>query len=260
MKIRNHKTLVIGYSLLAGLLFLACPAWSWTSGEASKFQEAGKEYRAGHFDKAISLYQELLKEHPREAVFLYNLGNSYFRKGKLGEAILAYERARFYEPRDKDIEFNLNYTHGLLEYRVEDKRNWYIRAGEEVLKKFTEEEVDLLGLVSYFLFVSGWLFCLFFRQRMPWGWKRKTLLLISVVFLLLSIAKDVEVRVMRDAIVMTKEAEVRYGPSESDQIAFRVGEGIKVYVVDHREDWSRVILVNGEGGWMRNRYLAEVRV
>ncbi len=246
--------------LLVSFLLFAPPAWSWTSAEAAKFQEANREYRAEHFDKAIELYQELLKEHPRQAVFYYNLGNSYFREKQLGEAILAYERARFYEPRDKDIEFNLNYVRGLLEYRVEDKRNGYIRAGEQLLEKFTEEEIDLLWLGTYFFFVISWVFVLFFRRRALWGWKRKTLLMLSGIFFLLSIAKDVETRVMRDAIVMAKDAEVRYGPSESDQTAFRLGVGIKVYVVDQREDWSRVILVNGEGGWMKNSQIVEVRV
>ena len=74
-----------------------------------------------------------------------------------------------------------------------------------------------------------------------------------------TLAKQIDTSVMRDAIVMSKEAEVRYGPSENDQVAFRLGEGLKVYVVDHREDWSRVILVNGDGGWVQSNQIAEVR-
>jgi len=51
---------------------------------------------------------------------------------------------------------------------------------------------------------------------------------------------------------------VRYGPSSGDQVAFRVGEGIKAYVVDRSEGWSRIILVDGQGGWVRGNQIAEV--
>ncbi|MEK7243343.1 MAG: tetratricopeptide repeat protein [Thermodesulfobacteriota bacterium] len=62
-----------------------------------------------------------------EAVFFYNLGNSYFKTKKIGLAILAYERARLLEPRNSDILYNLNYAKGILEYKIEDKRNWYLK-------------------------------------------------------------------------------------------------------------------------------------
>ena len=65
-------------------------------------------------------------------------------------------------------------------------------------------------------------------------------------------AKNVQAHWLRGAIVTAREAQVRYGPSESDQLAFRLGEGLKLYVMDHREEWSRVLLVNGESGWVRN--------
>ncbi|HXV28151.1 MAG TPA: tetratricopeptide repeat protein, partial [bacterium] len=240
--IRILENLKMGLALLftgSAFIFTACwlgtsQALAWTAGDVSTFQQANQEYRAGHFNKAADLYKELLETYPRLAVVYYNLGNSYFREGKLGEAILAYERARYYEPRDEDIQFNLNYARGLLEYRVEDKRNWYIRAGEQFLENFTEEEIDLIWLGAFFLFILSWCFMLFFRRGTPWGWRRKFLLWLSVLFFILSIAKEVETRMIRDAIVMAKGTDVRYGPTESDQVAFRLGEGIKVYVVDQR--------------------------
>jgi SH3-like domain-containing protein len=57
---------------------------------------------------------------------------------------------------------------------------------------------------------------------------------------------------------MTKECEARYGPSAHDQVAFRMGEGIRVFLVDRREDWSRVLLTNGESGWVRNGDIEEI--
>ena len=78
-----------------------------------------------------------------------------------------------------------------------------------------------------------------------------------LIFLALMGAKNVQAHWLRGAIVTAKEGQVRYGPSESDQLAFRLGEGLKLYVMDRREEWSRVLLTNGESGWVRNDQIEE---
>ena len=81
---------------------------------------------------------------------------------------------------------------------------------------------------------------------------------LLAVLCVLFVAKHVETHIIRDAIVLAKEAEVHYGPSIHDQVAFRLGEGLKVYVLDSRKDWSRILLNNGESGWVKNKEIAEV--
>ena len=61
-----------------------------------------------------------------------------------------------------------------------------------------------------------------------------------------------------DAMVMAKNSEVRYGPSPSDQIVFKMGEGLKVYVMDEREGWSRIYVASGETGWIQDEKIAKV--
>ena len=241
------------------LLMLTGSLFAWTKEEVSQFQEANHLYREGKHAQAIPIYEKLSELHPDAAVFLYNLGNSYYRTRALGKAIRAYERARLFDPRNPDIKSNLNYVRSLLEYRLDDKRNWYIRAGEHVLELFASNEIYFGLALSYFLFIASCVFGIFIRRGMSWGWKRKTFLFIFLIFVLLALAKHVEKDVIRDAIVMTNDAEVRYGPSDSDQVAFRLGEGLKVYVVDEREDWSRVLLVNGETGWMKNSQIGLIK-
>ena len=234
--------------------------WAWTADVHSAFERGNQHYRQGQFNESVSLFQGLAEKNPKTAVFFYNLGNSYYRAGERGRALLAYERALVLAPRSGDTRKNLNYVRGLLEYRIEDKRNWYIRAGEALLKYFTEEEILFVTALAGFFFLAGWAFVLFFKPGLPWGFWRKAALVSLILSLMLAGAKHVQSRVIRDAIVMSKEAEGRYGPSESDQVAFRLGEGLKVYVVDSREGWKRVLLTNGESGWMRDDQIAEVRV
>jgi len=233
---------------------------AWTEDEVSDFERANRNYRESQYEEAISIYEKLAEKYPKASALFYNLGNSYYRVKKLGAAILAYERALVLEPRNSDVRHNLDYSRGLLEYRIKDKRNWYLRMGDKTLRHVTEREVHSLGLLVYFLFIGSCVFVLFFRRGLPWGWVRKSLLLLTVLFSVVAVVKNMQVRVIRDAIVMTPKAEARYGPSDSDQVAFRLGEGLKVSVVDHRESWSRILLVSGESGWIRKDQIVEVQL
>lgn len=249
------------YKIVSGFIFLLLVsgnlAFAWTSQEVSDIKKANQSYRNGNFKEAASFYEGLSEKHPESGVLAFNLGNAYHRLGKPGKAILAYERARRVDPRAPDIRYNLNYLRGLLQYKIEDRRNWYLRAFEEILNTFTEKEILLGGLAVYFLLMASWVIAIFFQDGAPWGFWRKAFLTTCVLFLAVMGAKNVQAHWLRGAIVTVREAQVRYGPSESDQLAFRLGEGLKLYVMARRDEWSRVLLTNGESGWIRNDQIEE---
>ena len=243
------------------IALLCAPAvCSGAETSARLFQDANTSYRTGDHAKAAELYELLTEQEPRVAVFYYDLGNAYVRLGKLSQAILAYEKALRLDPRNGDIRENLRYTRGLLEYRVEDTRNWYLRATEFVLKFATEREVYAVVLAFLFVFLGGGILFFLRGRGAFWSPWQQFILVLLLIAVLVAVGKQVQSNVIRDAIVMQKECEARYGPSEHDQVAFKMGEGIKVFVVDRREDWSRVLLTNGESGWVKDSDIAEVKV
>jgi len=227
---------------------------------AKVFQEANTSYRTGDYAKASELYESLIEQEPRVAAFYYDLANTYVRLGKLSHAILNYEKALRLDPRNGDIRENLRYTRGLLEYRVEDTRNWYLKATEVVLKYMTEREVFVVVLAVLFVFLAGGILYFLSERGVFWNPWQQFVFIVLLLAVLVAFGKQVQSNVIRDAIVMQKECEARYGPSEHDQVSFRMGEGIKVFVIDRREDWSRVILTNGESGWVKDSDIAEVKV
>ena len=205
------------------------------------FQAANTSYRTGDYAKAATLYESLTQQEPRVAVFYYDLANSEVRLGKLSRAILDYEKALRLDPRNGDIRENLRYTRGLLEYRVEDTRNWYLRATEVVLKYATEREVYVVVLAVLFVFLLGGILYFLRGRGVFWNPWQKFVFIVLLLAALVAAGKQIQSNMIRDAIVMQKECEAHYGPSEHDQVAFRMGEGIKVFVMDRREDWSRVL-------------------
>ncbi len=244
--------------MILSLFICARSAFAFTAAEAADFQRANKHYRAGEFKEAAKIYETLAEKNPYAGVLYFDLGNAYYRLGNLGSSILAYERALVRDPRNLDIKTNLAYVRNSLEYQVEDKRNWYLRALEQLLKFFTNREASLIAAAALFLFLLSWVFVLYFRPNLPWGPLRKVLLLIAAVTLSFFSAKYFQVQKFGDAIVMAKSAEVRYGPSQSDQVAFKLGEGLKVYVMEDREGWSRVYVASGETGWIADDKIAKV--
>lgn len=237
----------------------ASTLWAWSGEDQGVYEKAHQNYRAGRFEDAAQGYEALWKKYPGAGVLAYNLGNAYYRQGKLGKSILAYERALLVLPRNSDIRHNLERAKEGIQYRVRDNRNWYLKAAAYALNYFSETEVTLALLGAYFIFIAVFAAVIFSNPGVPWGWRRKSLLVILAVLTVLWSAKEIQLRWLRDAVVLASEAQVRYGPSDSDKVAFRLGEGLKVYVVDKRRDWSRVLLTNSESGWVLNSQIAEVR-
>ncbi|MFH0984540.1 MAG: tetratricopeptide repeat protein [Candidatus Omnitrophota bacterium] len=236
------------------------PALCVGADTAKVFQEANTSYRTGDFKKAAELYGALVEQAPRAAVFYFDLANTHVRLGNLSRAILNYEKALSLDPRNADVRENLRYTRGLLEYRVEDTRNWYLKATEVVLKYATEREIYVVVLAVLFVFLAGGILYFVRGRGVFWNPWQKFVFIILLLAVLVAVGKQVQSNVIRDAIVMQKECEARYGPSEHDQVAFKMGEGIKVFVMDRREDWRRVLLTNGESGWVRDSDIAEVKI
>ena len=93
-----RKVLLTLCSLCVGVLAMA---------QEAALKEAETAYTSEDYAKAIALYEEVLSSHGESAAVYYNLGNAYYKAGKLGPAILNYERCLLLQPGDADARFNL---------------------------------------------------------------------------------------------------------------------------------------------------------
>lgn len=242
----TFQMLILVFSLFASSVAFA---GGFAEGDKKLLAQAGDDYRNKKYAESAEVYETLSHKYPEKADLFYNLGASLHRLGKTGSCIWAFEKAKTLAPRDKDIQENLYFLKSLLEYKITDKRGWYLKAYINLLEFFTEEEIYSVALFFYFSFLCSWIIAKM-KHKHSWGFFRKTLLVFLGLSIILAASKHVESNMFRGAIVIQKNAEVRYGPSEQDQLAFKLPEGMKVYVVENREDWSRILLVNGESGWI----------
>ena len=251
MKRSGQRTALIkctGFFLIALLIFSilgVASAASWPE----RFKEANLLYRNGKYAQAAAAYEDAVKLKPVAEAY-YNLGNAYFKDKKLGLAILNYERARNLAPRDRDTRANLAYANHLIEYKIEDKRNWYFRKTAQLLSYVTFSECWVLALGAYLIFIAG--FLISFLRRKPFAFGTSGVL--AVVFVLFCsfplILKYGESGAVRHGVVTDAQAEVRYGPTNSDRIAFRLVEGLEISINDQKQDWYRIQLNDGRSGWV----------
>lgn len=256
MMIRKASRFALAH---AAIFMLLCSPFLFSkiATAAPSFHEANALYKEGKYAQAAEAYEVILKSKPSSEIY-YNLANAYFKDKKIGLAVLNYERAKNITPRDKDILTNLAYMNRLLEYKVEDKRNWYVRTAAAAIEYVTSDECRVVALSAYFIFITGFLIAILFRRKPLFGTGGALAFSLVVLCFLPLLLKYGIPGSRHRAVVTSLKAEVRYGPSETDRLAFRLVEGLKVALRDEREDWYRIELTDGRSGWVPKTHLTSI--
>ena len=251
------KTLIFVISI--GLVFSGFqPA---RANAPTDFKQANDLYRAGKFVEAAKLYEGLSAgaADSERVLLFYNAANSYYRAGQINQAIWSYERALFINPWFSDARYNLKSVRSKIEYKIEDHRNVFMHVHDLALKWFKTAHLALAALIFSLIFLISSAF--WFRnpnREHFWAFPRGEVFAACLFFAVLCGANYLYSQIYAEAIVLAAEAEVRYGPSMDNQSLMKLGGGLKVFVVDAREDWSRVVTWNGETGWIKNSELGRV--
>ncbi len=113
--LRQASSLAFAAALCSAAMAAAQPA----SGP-----DAARLYDEGDFAGALAIWRELA-DNPGSgldpAPLHYNMGNAEFRSGRLGQAMLQWERALLHRPGDEDALANLELARGILDQRLADE-------------------------------------------------------------------------------------------------------------------------------------------
>ncbi len=233
------------------------------SGEtASLFAAGNQHYAAGEYEKAVLQYRQLLNQGYLSEAVHYNLGNALFKAGRLGEAILEYEKAARLAPWDRDLAENLEYVRTLT---VDEPSETGARTTaffvERSLGFLTVDQSAVLFTVSYL--IMGGLVGLRILSASPRSRRVNAWLMAAVGSSLVAGAaffgaQLYRTHTVREGIVLEARVDVRSGPGEDNTTLFTVHEGLKVRVRDRRGTWVLVSLANGLNGWMPGSSLGEI--
>jgi len=240
----------------AVLLLLVGWAWArvaWGENPAALLEAGNARYEKGDFAGARDRYEQAVTAGGGAGA-LYNLGNACFRLGKLGEAILYWQRAQRLAPRDADIRANLDHARELCADDIrESPRPFWVRVALAAHRAVTANEAFVAGVIAYWAACA----CLLALLRGAGDrWRRhlvRAALALGVVAALASLssaAKVHESAARETAIVTAPEAEARSAPGEGFPRKFTVHEGTEVRIAGRRGVWYEVRLANGVEGWL----------
>ena len=219
------------------------------------FQRGEELYREGRFQQAVEQYEALLAQGIVDGAIYYNLGNAYFKSGRLGPAILYYERALREMPGDEDTRANLALANELIVDVVQRPPmpsyvawavDLYHSLDPDVCAALLSLSFVLGGIVTSILILGIWP-----RFQTPAIY---TLVAVGALTLLSATVLTAKVQSSgesEEAIVLASTLEVRSGPGEANPQLAEIHEGLKVSVLGGREGWLQVRLPNGLSGWVQ---------
>jgi len=228
----------------------------WAESAEAMLKRGNEFYIEKDYNKAIEAYENLTEQGYESPELFYNLGNSYFRIGKLGYAVLYYEKAHKLAPSDEDINHNLAFVNLQTVDKIETLPPFFLfEWWENLLALFSVTGwtiftyiiyVLLLGIVVLYTFASG-----SFIQRLTVYGGLFTVLLLALSITILAVNVNRENNVKK-AVVVEQTATAKLSPDNKSNDAFIIHEGLKVTVEDHLSNWIKVRLEDGKIGWLTN--------
>jgi tetratricopeptide (TPR) repeat protein len=246
---------------LGTVLLIAAGVASPQSAGVGVYNEANSLYRASRFDEALERYLRAAATGSKDWRLFYNLGNAHFKVGKIGEAIVWYERALKLNPRDEDIIANLSFLNRVKkDQEPESQRNpvWEFFVG--VFSYPTLNELSVASSIGLLLLVtlSTW-----YLWRPDSGGAQRWLGLGVLTGVTLACAIWLGSRALyeeelRDAVIVVSQATARSGPDETQTKVLVIHEGTKVRIDRFEGEWALVRLATGLGGWMQQELFMEI--
>ncbi len=250
---------------LGAALLLSAPACAGrTAGAAveSRFAAGNDAYEQGDYERAAGIYREIERSGVRSAALHYNLGNALFKAGRLGEALLEFEKALRLDPGDPDVRENLAYLRSLTVDEITPAPTPLAALGIEALLALTTPAQDAVVIVicwglAWIAFGAG----VAVRAE---GIKRSAYYAAGALALpALLFGASLGGKVWLDSsadfgVVLASEADVLSGAGEGNPALFKVHEGLKVKIQARSEGWAQVSLENGLTGWLPEEALGEL--
>ncbi len=225
----------------------------------SIMQTANEYYKNNRYQLAIEEYNKLLLDGFEGISLYYNLGNAHYRLGKVGYAILYYEKALKLSPNDEDVKHNLALAKLNLKDKVDTLPPFFIfNLWEGILAAFSVTGWTIIVYVIFILVLMVFVVYFFSRsvteQRISFftGIGLTVILLLTVALLIVKMNKEFNTK---DGIIIETSVIVKSSPDYSSKDSFQIHEGLKVRIEDNVDDWVKIRLDDGKIGWITEKSL-----
>lgn len=234
--------------------------------------QADQAYTNQDYEQALELYQDALKLHGSSSSLYYNMGNTCYRLGDMGMAVLYYKKALKLNPTNKDAKTNLEFVQQQLTDNIENNKSWSQSVSENIMFLMTPNSWAVLGIIFFGLFLFA-LFNYFFGNTV--GLRKIAFfggigsLALTVLCTLIAFETSAMANSGKEAVVISPVVQlstVPRVPTDKAQQAFTLHEGALVEILDSlnvptdtiNPVWMEVKVNNEHRAWMAARHLEKI--
>jgi tetratricopeptide (TPR) repeat protein len=228
---------------------------------SSLFYKANTFYEQRDYEKASQEYAKILDIGSESGALYFNIGNTFFKMGKIGYAILAYKKAQRLIPGDSDLKSNLAYAESLTEDSAlqslpQNRITWLFNFP---FREYNLNTLSIIFAVLYLMLIGMLLTGIIapvFKRRM-------TILFYPVLIGFILTVGSFSIRyydeeMLDHGVVVAKEAECKYEPIDKSNNYFTLKEGQKVLVLTTRNGWRRIKRLDGKLAWVKSDAVEEI--
>jgi len=255
----------IGFALAFVILLISGQAYCGGKfADAEKlWKDASEAYLKDDYKSAAAIWQDLVNDGHNGADLQYNLACAYHRAGKLGYAVLNYEKALADDSDCADCRTNLELALKLQRDQVVKDENTLDERG--VLEKLMQDsQADTFAYVFLPIFLIA-CFSILLRRFVKSDSRRFAMNIVIAVFCLASLLsgsllawKVFHYEKQAYAVVIAEESTVKEGPDANFKTLFTVHEGLKVRLGETVDDWRQIWLENGLNGYLPASDIGEI--
>lgn len=199
---------------------------------------ADSAYNETAYTEALNLYTQALDSLGASTDLYYNIGNTYYRLGDLGRAVLWYERALQLDPTNGDARDNLAFVNTRITDKPVNDQSLVARIYDGMVNAAHPDSwawiTFVLFTVTVVMFV-GYLVTHRVMVRKICFFTGGIMILLTVFTASLALTGASRASDHNNAIITSPSAQLSTAPRESidaDTQAFLLHEGTKVEVVD----------------------------
>lgn len=224
---------------------------------------ADSAYAAEDYQQAIAGYEHVINSGEVSGKLLYNLGNAYWRDGRPGKAVVAYERSLKLDPTNDDTRTNLQFVRSHLVDKQTESKNAIDMFFDSLRDFLTPNGWAWTGIGLFALFIALaaiYLFTSPVAARKIGFFGGLAALPLSIGAFALAVSGSNAAQRHDEAVVTSTSVMLGAAPRQpkdrNEEVAL-LHEGTKIQVLDSlvnrsdsvAEKWLKVKLPSGHQGW-----------